>query len=155
MPELALWLKTADANFFYQELPSMEVKVLKDYFQGKLTPAVAATQFTENIDMEPIYNQSFAHNMQYLVAMTWDVSDSRGQIKIVKLLVAIRNLCYGMKKGWHSKCEMDLRGHTDISCILCEFGQSIVDEHAGDYSCSPVFSSEHIHANTQNSRSMV
>lgn len=98
MLELALWLKTADANSFYEGLPSKEFKVLKDYFQGKLTPAAAATQFTENIDMEPIYDQSFAHNMQYLLAMTWDVSDSRGQINIVKLLVAIRNLRYGMKK---------------------------------------------------------
>ena len=70
MPELALWLKTADANSFYEGLSSGEVKVLKDYFQGKLTPAEAATQFTENIDMEPIYDQSFAHNMQHLVAMT-------------------------------------------------------------------------------------
>lgn len=53
MPELALWLKTTDANSFYEGLPSTEVKVLKHYFQGKLTPAVAATQFTENTDMEP------------------------------------------------------------------------------------------------------
>ena len=105
--------------------------------------------------MEPIYDQSFAHNMQYLVAITWDVLNSCRQIKIVKLLVDIRNLCYGMKKGWHSKCEMDLRGYNDILYILCEFGQSIADEHVGDYSYSAVFSSEHIYANTQNSISMV
>lgn len=144
MPELVLWLKTADANYFYEGLTSPEVKVLIDYFQGKLTPTVAATQFTKNIDMEPIFDRAFAHNMQYLVGMTWDVSDSRGQIEIVKLLVAIRNLRYGMKKGWHSKYEMDLRGNTNNSYLLCEFDQTIADEHDGDYSCSRVLSSEHV-----------
>lgn len=76
MPKLALWLKTANANSFYEGLPSLEVKVLKDYFQGKLTPAVTATQFTENIDIKPIYDLFSAHNMLYLVVMTWNVSDS-------------------------------------------------------------------------------
>lgn len=78
-----------------------------------------------------------------------------GQIKIVNLLVAIRNLRYGMEKGWHSKREMDLRGKTDLSYILCEFGHDIAEEQASDYSCLSVLPSEDTHANSQNSRSLV
>lgn len=91
MPELASWLKNADANSF-----ATEAKALKDYLHGKLTPTAAATKFIEN--MEPVWNPSF---QGHLTAITCDVSDSRGQIKIVNPLVTIRNLRCGMKKGRH------------------------------------------------------
>lgn len=109
MPELASWLKNADANSFGEGLTATEAKALKDYLHGKFTPTAAAPKFIEN--MEPVWNPSF---QGHLTAITWDVSDSHGQIKIVNPLVPIRNLRCGMKKGRH-----------DLTYVLAEFGHSI------------------------------
>ena len=43
-----------------------------------------------------------------------------------------------MKKGWHSKSEMDLRGETDLTYVLAKSGHSIADEQDGNYSRSSV-----------------
>lgn len=55
----------------HKGLTTTEAKALKDYFQGKLTPTVAATKFIENMDMEPVWNPSLQRYLQYLVAMAW------------------------------------------------------------------------------------
>ena len=47
MPVLTSWLKTADANSFYDGISATEAKTLKDYLHGKLTPMEAATRFVE------------------------------------------------------------------------------------------------------------
>lgn len=77
--------------------------MLKDYFHGKLSPNEAASEFVKSFDLEPMCNRSFQGHLEYLAAIAYDVSDPRGQTKVVKLLVAIRNLRCGMKKGWHER----------------------------------------------------
>lgn len=68
---------------------------LKDYLHGKLSPNEAASDFVKNFDLEPICNPYFQDHLGYLAAIAYNVSDPRGQTKLVKLLVTIRNLRYG------------------------------------------------------------
>lgn len=126
---------------FLMDLAATEAKTLKDYFHGKLSPNEAASEFVKNFDLEPMCNQSFQGHLEYLAAIAYDVSDPRGQTKVVKLLVAIRNLRYGMKKGWHSKREMDLRKNTDLHGVLCEFAETIADDQDNSYSFSSILPS--------------
>ena len=136
MPVLTSWLKNADENSFFDAISATVAKTLKDYLHDKLTPMEAATRFVENFDIESSFNLDFQHHLQCLAAIAYDVSDSRGQTKIVKLLAALSNLRYGMEKGWHSKREMDLRGKTDATTVLAELHIAMSDEFNGDYSRS-------------------
>lgn len=94
-------------------------------------------------------NRSFQGHLEYLAAIAYDVSDLRGQIKVVKLLLAIRNLRYGMKKGWHLKREMGLRKGTGLHAVLAEFAETIADDQDSNYSCSSILPSKVTYANTK------
>ena len=96
----------------------------------------AATRFVENFDIESSFHLDFQHHLQCLAAIAYDVSDSRGQTKIVKLPAALSNLRYGIEKGWHSKREMDLGGKTDAITVLAELDIAMSDKFNGDYSRS-------------------
>lgn len=75
---LDLWLKNADANSFLDRLPAAELKTLKDYLHGKLSPNEAARDFVKSFDLEPICNPYFQDHLGYLSAIAYDVSDPRG-----------------------------------------------------------------------------
>lgn len=149
MTELELWLKNADANSFFDGLTAIEAKTLKDYLHGKLSPKKAASDFVQNFDLETIRNPSFQGHLEYLSAIAYDISDPRGQMKVVKLVVAIRNLRYGMNKGWHSKREMDLRKTTDLHSVLAEFAESLADDQDSNYFYPWILPSEVIHADNE------
>ena len=149
MTELELWLKNAHVNSFFDGLTATEAKTLKDYLHGKLSPKKAASDFVQNFDLETIRNQSFQGHLEYLSAIACDISDPRGQMKVVKLVVAIRNLRYGMKKGWHSKREMDLRKTTDLPGVLAEFAESLADDQDSNYFYPWILPPEVTHADNE------
>lgn len=140
MTDTDLWLKNADANSFFDRLPVIETKTLKDYLHGKLSPKETASDYVKGSDLEPVSNPSFHGHLEHLAAIAYDVSNLRGQIKVIKLLVAIRDLRYHLKKGWHSKREMDLRKQTDLSLVHSEFAEAIEDGQVSYYSCSSILS---------------
>lgn len=124
MSELDLWLKKADADSYYEDLGATKAQALKGYLNGKLPPKEVARKFIEGFDLEIPYNRHFREILTYLIPSCYETSDSRAHRKIVKLMVAMRNLRYSMVTGMHSKHEMDLRKETDLKTVLCELGRS-------------------------------
>lgn len=70
-------------------------------------------------------------------------------MKVVKLVVAVRNLRCGMKKGWHSKREMDLRKTTDLPGVLAEFAESLADDQDSNYFYPWILPPEVTHADNE------
>ena len=87
----------------------------------------AASEFVKNRDLD------IGFNPYELAAIAYEAPDPPGQMKIVKLLVAIRNLRYHSKQGRHSKREMDLRNETDLSHVLFEFNTALADDQDCNY----------------------
>ena len=135
---LELWLKSATANSILSRLPAMEAETLKDYLHGRLSLQKAASQFVKNFDLDLGFNRFFQSHLNRLADIACEAPGSRGQIKLVKLLVAIRNIRYHQKKGRFSKREMDLRNETDLSEVLFEFGSSLAEDQDCNYSCSSI-----------------
>lgn len=52
----------------------------------------------------------------------------------VKLLVAIRNLRYHMKRGRHLSREMDLRNQIDLNLVFTEFAGALEGDQECNYS---------------------
>lgn len=111
---------------------------MKDYLHGQLSPKQTASMFVKNFDLDLGFNRYFQGHLDQLAAIAYEAPDSRGQIKVVKLLVAVRNLRYHQKKGRFSKPEMDLRNETDLSQVLFEFGCSLADDQDCNYFCSSI-----------------
>lgn len=135
---LELWLKSATANSILSRLPATEAETLKDYLHGQLSPKQAASEFVKNFDLDLGFNRFFQSHLDQLAAIAYEAPDSQGQIKLVMLLVAIRDLRYSQKKGRFSKVEMDLRNETDLSQVLFEFGCSLAEDQDCNYSCSSI-----------------
>lgn len=125
-------------EFDLSRLPAMEAEALKDDLHGQLSPKQAASEFVKNFDLDLGFNRFFQGHMDQLAAIAYEAPDSRGQIKLVKLRVAVRNLRYHKKKGRFSKPEMDLRNETDLNEVLFEFGCTLADEQDSNYSCSSI-----------------
>ncbi len=132
MSGLELWLKSTTANSILSSLPATEAKTLKDYLLGQLSLQKAASEFVKNVNLD------IGFNPYELAAIAFQAPDPPGQMKIVKLLVAIRNLRYHRKTGRRSKREMDLRNETDLSQVLYEFNTDLADDHDSNYSCSRI-----------------
>lgn len=111
---------------------------MKDYLHGQLSPKQTASMFVQNFDLDLGFNRYFQGHLDHLAAIAYEAPDSRGQIKVVKLLVAVRNLRYHLKKGRFSKPEMDLRNETNLSQVLFEFGCSLADDQDCNYSRSSI-----------------
>ena len=132
MSGLELWLKSTTANSILSSLPATEAKTLKDYLLGQLPTQKAASEFVKDRDLD------IGFNPYELAAIAYEAPDPPGQMKIVKLLIAIRNLRYHSKQGRHSKREMDLRNETDLSHVLFEFNTALADDQDCNYSCSRI-----------------
>ncbi len=122
MSGLELWLKSTTANSIFSTLPATDAKTLKDYLHGRLSPKQAASEFVKNLDSH------LGFNPYELAGIAYEAPDPAGQIKLVKLLVAVRNLIYHKEEGHYSKREMDLRNDTDLSHVLFGFATTLADD---------------------------
>ena len=122
MPELDPWLMNPKVCEY---LSTEEGKALRDYLNDKLPLKEAACKLARHYYLELSYDQLFQKVTDILSLIAIDLSDSCKQRKIVKFLVALRNLRNRMEKGFYSKHQMNLRKETNLGYVLSELNETI------------------------------
>ena len=122
MPELDPWLINPKVCEY---LSTEEGKALRDYLNDKLPLKKAARKLTRYYYLELSYDRLFQKVTDILSLIAIDLSDSCKQRKIVKFLVALRNLRSRMEKGFYSKHNMNRRKETNLRYVLPELNETI------------------------------
>ena len=122
MPKLDSWLTNPEV---YEYLITKEGKALRDYLNDKLPLKEAACKLARHYNLALFYDESFQKVTDILCLIAIDLSDLCKQRKIVKFLVALRNLRNRMEKGFYSKHQMNLRKATNLSFVLPELTETI------------------------------
>lgn len=122
MSELDSWVRNSEV---YDYLTTKNGKPLKDYLLDKLPLQEAVFELVKHHELQLKFDESLQNATDILSLTAMDLSDSYKQRKIVKFLVALRNLRYKMEKGFHSKRETNLRQEPSLAYVLPELNVSI------------------------------